>query len=157
MSHRVRCVAASTLVACAALLGPAAAAQASDAGIRATVKDDLPKIIRSQAKILDGIATLQQKKSVTALVDAIRAQDRNLSALHNHLDRESASTASGAKGKTDLVDGLKLIIASNQTLAKDLAKAAKHQPVSKAQLKAAVEKAKKGNVDLNTGSKMLKA
>ncbi|HTW12593.1 MAG TPA: hypothetical protein VME01_07615, partial [Solirubrobacteraceae bacterium] len=114
-------------------------------------------ILRSQAKILDGIATLQQKKSVTPLVNAIKAQDRNLSALRNHLDRESASTAAGAKGKTDPVIGLELIINSNQTLAKDLSRAAKNQTVSKAQLKGAVAKAKKGNVDLNNGSKMLKA
>jgi hypothetical protein len=72
------------------------------------------------------------------------------------LSSQSASSASGTKGKSDIVKGLRLIIGSNTTLAKELQQSAHHAPVSKAKVKAATAADMKGNRDLNAGSKLLK-
>lgn len=152
-----RAAASSLLAGGVALVGPIAVAQATDATLRATVKSDIPRITRSQAKILNGEASLQQSNSPKALIKAISAQDRNLKALRAELSREAPSSATGAKAKRDMVAGLKLIVGSNTTLSKDLVKNAKGEKVSKAQLKAAVARDIKGSRDLNTGAKLLKA
>jgi uncharacterized membrane protein len=55
------------LVIGAAAIGPVAAAHASDASLRTTVKADVPAITRSQAKIKAGEATLKKTHSITQL------------------------------------------------------------------------------------------
>ncbi len=135
------------------LAGPVAAAQASDAQIRGTVKADVPKIIKSQAKILDGLATYEKTHSAKPLISASEKQNRVLKALETKLSRESSSTAAGAKGKADIIKGLKLIVGSNTILIKHLQSG---QPLSASQQKAAVSAAKKGNSDLNAGGRLLK-
>jgi len=140
-----------------ATLGPVAAAQASNASLRTTVKSDVPRILHSQARILDGLAVLAKTKSVKPLLHAIRAQDRNLSALKVKLSGQSASSATGMKGKHDIIRGLTLVTHANSTLVRDLAKAASGRAVSKAQVKAASTATKRGNVDINLGGKLLKA
>jgi hypothetical protein len=92
------------LIACAAVTGPVAAAQASDASIRAIVKSDIPKITRSQAKILDGLATYEKSHSATAVIKAIKAQNRDLAALEKKLASQTPTTANGY-----LVAGSKLL------------------------------------------------
>lgn len=156
MSHRFRRAGVvSLIVACAAVIGPVAAAQASNATILATVKNDLPKITRSQAKILDGLATYQKTHSASAVVKAIHSQNRDLTALRTKVFGQSPSSAGGAKGRADIITGLKLIVASNNLLAQELQKAAAGEPISKSQLQAAVAADKKGNIDLNAGAKLL--
>ena len=157
MSHRSRRISSgAALVACVAAIGPVAAAQASDATIRSTVKSAVPKIEKSQAKIIDGLSTYQQTHNPTALIKAIRGQSKTLKALETKLSSQPASSANGSKGKADIVKGLRLIIGSNNTLAKELAQSAHHAPVSKAKVKAATAADTKGNRDLNAGSKLLK-
>jgi hypothetical protein len=146
----------SLITGCAVVLGPVAGAQATDATLRATIKNDVPKITRSQAKILDGLATLQKSGSAKAIVKAINAQDRNLTALKNRVAGQSSSTSAGSKGKSDVTKGLALIVKSNTTLAGDLSKASSGKPVSKTQVKAATAEVKKGNVEINAGAKLLK-
>jgi hypothetical protein len=136
-------------------VGPVAAADASDATIRATVADAGPKIDRSQAKIIDGLASYQSTHSAAALIKAVKAQDRTLTALQNRLRPQAASTAHGTKGKADIVKGLALIVKSNKTLVKDLTRSPSGEAVSTAQLKAVTKLAKKGNDDLNAGGKLL--
>lgn len=157
MSRRLtRASLVSSLVACAAVGGPVAAAQASDHSLRTTVKRAVPAIGRSQSKILSGLATLDRTHKVSPLIRAINTQDRTLMALERKLTAEAPSSARGAKGKSDIITGLKLIVGSNEMMAKDLKKASKKQAVSRAQLRAATRAAKKGNADLNAGAKLLK-
>jgi hypothetical protein len=144
------------VLACTAVAGPVAAADASDATLRSTIKTAVPKIEKSQAKLIDGLTAYQKTHNPTALIKAIKGQSRTLSALETKLSQESASSANGTKGKTDIVKGLGLIIGSNTTLAKELQQSAHHAPVSKAKLKAATKADTRGNRDLNAGSKLLK-
>jgi hypothetical protein len=154
MSHRFRrSWAVAPLVACAAVLGPVTAAQASDASLRTTIKAAAPKIDRSQAKILDGIAHLDQTKSATALIKAVKAQDKDLASLQSKLNGESASSAAGTKGKSDVIKGLGLILKSNTTLIADIQAGKK---LTKAEVKTIDNEAVKGNKAAIAGQKLLK-
>jgi hypothetical protein len=157
VSHRSRriCSVASA-VACVTAIGPVAAAQASDATIRSTVKSAVPKIEKSQAKLIDGLSTYQKTHNPTALIKAIKGQSKTLTALETKLSSQPASSANGTKGKSDIVKGLRLIIGSNTSLAKELQQSAHHAPVSKAKVNAATAADTRGNRDLNAGSKLLK-
>jgi hypothetical protein len=149
-----RAAATAAAVGCG-VLGSAAAAQASNASIRAIVKSSSPKIVHSQARILDGLATYEKTHSPSALIKAIKAQDKDLSALEAKVAGQSASTANGTKGQKDIVTGLRLIIDSNSTLVKEFQRAGAHRPVSKAKLTAAEKADIKGNQDINAGGKLL--
>jgi hypothetical protein len=152
-----RRAAVASLIAGGIATGPVAVAQASDSSLRATVKRDVPRITASQARILTGLSKFEKTHSATALIKAIRAQDRNLTSLRHRLTAESASSTAGRRGKTDIIRGLTLIVGSNKTLAKDIAKAASHQTVPKAQVAAASAADKRGNRELVAGAKLLKA
>ena len=144
---------AAALGACAVLAGPIAAAQASNATLLATIKSGFPKIIKSQAKILDGLATYDKTHSKTPLIKAIKTQNGVLKALEVRLSHGSPSSAQGARGKAEVIKGLGLIVGSNTTLVKHLQSG---KSLSKAQSKAAVKAATKGNLDLSAGAKLLK-
>lgn len=157
MSRRFRHTAGTAaLLTCAAVAGPVAAAHASDATIRSTIKTAVPKIEKSQAQLINGLAAYQKTHNPTALIKAINAQTKTLKALETKLTAQSTSSTAGTKGKSDIVKGLRLIVGSNTTLAKELQLSAHHAPVSKAKLKAATAADEKGNRDLNAGSKLLK-
>lgn len=151
-----RAVAASLIAGGVVAAGPLACAQASNSGLRRTVKLDVPRITSSQARILDGAAKYERTHSSTQLIRAIRAQDRNLLSLKRRVAAERASNTTGARAKADIMRGLTLIVDSNNTLAKDLARASSHRPVSKRQLAAAVLAARRGNRDLALGGRLLK-
>lgn len=112
----------------------------------------VPKIEKSQAKLIDGLAAYQKTHNPTALIKAIKGQSKTLNALETKLGHQSGSSANGTKGRSDIVKGLRLIIGSNTTLAKELQQSADHAPVSKAKLKAATSADTKGNRDLTAGS-----
>lgn len=147
-------MASEAVVGCGAL-GAAGAAQASDASLRTLVRTAAPKIAHSQARILDGLATLDRTHRAAPLFRTIAAQDRELGSLEVRLARQRASTPSGARGKREFLAGLRLIVGSNRTLAMDLRRTLTHQPVSRAQLKAAGRADARGNADLNAGARRL--
>ena len=149
-----RVVVSAAAVGCAAL-GSAAAAQASDDSIRAILSSDTPKIVHSQARILDGLAAYERTHSVAALIKAITSQDRVLKGLETTLSGQSASTANGLQGRNEIIRGLRLIIGSNRTLTRELRRGAAHKPVSRSKLRAALRADAKGNVDVNAGDKLL--
>jgi hypothetical protein len=100
MSHRFgRSWLIGPLVIGAVVIGPVAAADASDATLQATVKRDVPAITRSQARITAGEANLKKTHSIAALIKAVRAQDTNLAKLRTRLRGESSSTSTGARAK----------------------------------------------------------
>jgi hypothetical protein len=152
----VRRAAAVSLIAGGMAAGPIASAGASNTSLRLTVKRDLPRITLSQARILDGAARFQRTHSSKALIRAIRAQNRNLTSLRHRVAGERASNATGARGKSDIIRGLTLIVGSNNTLSKDVARAASHRTVSKRQIAAATLAARRGNRDLARGGRLLK-
>jgi hypothetical protein len=156
MSHRFRrSLIAGPLAVCVAVAGSASIAHASDAGLSASVKADVPQITRTQAKVLDGLAAYEKTHSTSVLIKAIRAQDSNLETLKSKLSGEAPSSATGTKAKAEIIKGLGLIVSSNKHLVNDLQKGAAGKSVSKAQLRAVIAADKKGNLDFNTGAKLL--
>jgi hypothetical protein len=155
VNGRITRAAISVAAVACCVLGTAAAASASNASLRAVIKSDAPSINRSQARILDGIATYQKTHSSKALISAIAAQDRTLTALESKVANQSASTNKGTKGKNEILSGLRLAVGSNSSLSKDLKASSAHKPASKAQLKAAAKEVVKGNNELNAGLKLL--
>ncbi|HWD68783.1 MAG TPA: hypothetical protein VG293_01240 [Solirubrobacteraceae bacterium] len=151
-----RRIAAVSLVLAGIAAGPVAAAQASDATLRTSLRRDLPRIKASQLKIRAASLRAQRTHSPSVLIRAIESQDRNLGSLRRRLRREPASSRSGRRGKADVVRGLTLIVDSNTVLARDLKRAAHHERVSKRRLAAATLSDRRGNRDLLRGAKLLK-
>ncbi len=102
------------------------------------------------------MANYKQTHSLTTLIRAINTQNRTLSTLRSKVAGEAASSTAGARGKSDVVTGLKLIVASNGILVAQLKDKAVGRPVSRSQLKRSVAAAIKGNKDLAAGGKLLK-
>jgi hypothetical protein len=108
--------------------------------------------VRSQAKILNGVAAAEQTHKVGPLIRALIDQDRTLGRLHAKLADIKPSSKAGARGRGDVLTGLRLIIASNRTLVTGL----QHGSLPKAKLREATAADQKGNLDLNRGAKLLK-
>lgn len=154
LSVNPRRVAALLLIAGAA--APVTAAQASDRSLQATVRRNLPRIKASQLKVRDATLKLERTHSSRALIGAIESQNRDLQALERRVRRQSATTGAGRRGRSDVIRGLTLIVDSNKVLARDLARAAAHQHVSKREVAAATRTDLRGNRDLLVGAKLLR-
>ncbi len=130
---------------------------ASNAELRSTVRAGIPKIERSQARILQGIATLQQSHNAGQLIRAIGAQDRALASLEAKLSREVPSSPAGRSARADLTKGLQLVLRSNGILIGDVKRTQRHLAVSPRSVRTAVNEARNGNRDLVRGAKLLHA
>ena len=93
---------------------------------------------------------------VTPLTRALSHEVRDLNALKSKLARESASSATGAKAKTNIVKGLGLIASAYAGLREDVL-AANGAPVPAAEVSAAVNTDKAGRKKLLAGLKLLAA
>lgn len=153
MRRPSRVIAATCVATCAMAIGPLTAAQASNATIIGSITRALPSITKSQGAVADGLATYEKTVSPAKLITAVTAQNVILKALRTHVSGDAASTANGAKGRTDIVKGLTLIIDSNTTLTKALRKRERGAPISKAAVDAAVKADHTGNADLKAGIK----
>ena len=143
----------SGVALCAILGGPIAGAQASDNSIRATLNSFAPKIVRDETAVRNGLTQYPQGKS-QPLIKALMHEVGDLHSLKSKLKHESASSADGAKGKTDIVKGLSLIASAYSALRKDVL-AVNGGPVPKAQVTAAVNTDKKGRSKLLAGLHLL--
>lgn len=153
----------SGVALCAILGGPMAAAQASDNTIIATINHYGPIICAHvNAK---GICTKGEEAAVTNGLDGypashkrlVRALGREVGTLQaekRKLMSESASSARGAKAKTDIVKGLGLISKAYSALRKDVL-TANGGPVPKAEVTAAVNTDQKGRSKLRAGLALL--
>ena len=143
----------SGVALCAILGGPIAGAQASDNSIRATLNSFAPKIVKDENAVRNGLTEYPKGKS-KPLVKALTHEVGDLHSLKSKLAHESASSAAGAKGKTDIVKGLGLIAKAYSTLRKDVL-AVHGGPVPKAQVNSAVKTDKKGRSKLLAGLHLL--
>lgn len=150
-----RRVVLSALVGCAALGGPVASAQASNATLRTTLTSYNARIDRDEARVLNGVATYEQHHNAKPLIRALRREVTDIHRLDARLARESASTPKGRKGKREILRGLKLIASAYGALATDIQHASSGQPLSQAAVKATVAKDKKGRADFLKGARLL--
>ena len=143
----------SGVALCAVLIGPVAAAQASDNTLRATLNTYAPKISTDENAVRNGLIGYPQGK-VRPLVRALNHEVGDLHALRSKLNHESASSAAGRKGKTDIVKGLALIAKAYGAL-RTAVQAAHGGPVPKSAVNAAVATDKKGRKKLLAGLHLL--
>jgi hypothetical protein len=141
-------------VTCAALAGPVAGAQASNATIVSTMNAYGNKILHDEAAVLNGAADYQ-KGNAKPLIKALRHEVSDIKTITGKVSPEATSTAAGATGKKDLIAGLDKIAKAYGALATDVSKASSGKPVSNATVKAAVATDKKGRSELKTGLKLL--
>ena len=146
---------AAVLATCAMVGGPIAAqATASDSSIKQDLNRALPKLRQSQSQITRAFTGYKNTHSPTRLIKAVMAQDKTLRALRTELRHESASSANGAHGRTDIVRGLGLLLQSNTKLDALLRKHA-GRSITAGELRPAIEKEVRGNKDLKAGVKDL--
>lgn len=148
-----RCSLLSGVALCAVLGGPIALAQASDNTLRATLNSFAPKIVRDENAVKNGLIGYPQGR-VKPLVHALTHEVSDLHSLKRKLAHDSASSASGAKAKADIVRGLGLIATAYGALRRDVQNA-HGGPVPRSQVTAAVNTDKKGRAKLLAGLKLL--
>jgi hypothetical protein len=148
-----RCSVLSGVALCAFLIGGVGVAQASDNTLRATLNAYAPKIVHDENAVKNGLIGYPQGK-VRPLVRALNHEVADLHALQHKLATEHASSARGAKGKTDIVKGLALIATAYSALRKDV-QAAHGGPVPKAKVNAAIATDKRGRSKLLAGLHLL--
>ncbi len=154
MSRAVRRFCVLSGVALSALLGgPIAIAGASDNSLRATLNSYSSKIVKDENAVRSGLAGYPKGK-VRPLVRALNHEVFDLHTLKSKLAHESASSARGAKAKTDIIKGLGLIAKAYGALRKDV-QAAHGGPVPAPQVAATVKTDKKGRAKLLAGLKLL--
>jgi hypothetical protein len=148
-----RCSLLSGVALCAVLVGPIAAAQASDSTLRATLNNYAPKIVKDENAVKSGLAGYPKGK-VKPLVRALNREVNDLNRLKAALTHDSGSSAAGRKAKKEIVKGLGLIASAYSALRADV-QAAHGGAVSKAKVNAAVNTDKKGRTKLLAGLKLL--
>ena len=148
---------------CAILGGPIAGASASDNTIRATLNHYGPIICAHQNAA--GRCTKGEEAAVTnglvgypgthkRLVRALGHELGTLQALKRALVGESASSARGAKGRSDIIKGVTLIIEAYAALRHDV-QVANGGPVPASKVDPIVSTDKKGRSKLQAGLKLL--
>jgi hypothetical protein len=138
---------------CAVLGGPIALAQASDNSLRTTLNNFAPKIVKDENAVHNGLIGYPQGK-VKPLVRALSHEVSDLHSLKHKLAVDSASSAQGAKGRTDIIKGLGLIASAYGALLRDV-RAAHGGPVPPSKVNAAVKTDKKGRKNLLAGLHLL--
>lgn len=142
----------SGVALCAILGGPIAVAQASDNSLRATLNSFGPKIKKDEHAVKIGLKGY--RKDSRPLTRALKHEVGDLHALKSQLSPEPASSAAGAKAKTDILRGLGLIASAYATLRKDVL-AVHGGPVPVAEVNAVQKTDRKGQKIYLAGLKLL--
>jgi hypothetical protein len=145
----------SGVALCAVLGGAIAVAQATDNTLKATLNSFAPKIVKDENAVKKGLQGYPTGK-VRPLTRALQHEVGDLRALKSQVSHESASSAAGAKAKTDIITGLGLIASAYTALRNDVL-AVHGGPVPAAQVNAAVSTDKKGRKKFLAGLKLLSA
>ena len=155
MSRRsaVRLVVA-VLAACAMIGGPIAAANATDTTIKLALLHAAPGLHRSDLRLRAAFARYANTHRAGPVIRAIRAQDRELSALQTKVRRSTASPGNGARGRHDIIIGLGDILRSNYDVNSHLRRQGA-AGLSPSQLRTADRLASRGNTLYKRGIKLL--
>jgi hypothetical protein len=106
-------IAIAVLAVSAMIGGPIAAANASDLTIKLALLHAAPGLRHSQARIARALGGYKNTRRAAPVIRAIRAQDRELTALRTKVRRAAPSTSTGASARRELIEGLGLILRSN--------------------------------------------
>jgi hypothetical protein len=134
--------------------GPIAAANASDTTIKLALLRATPGLHRSDLRLRAAFARYARTHRAGPVLRAIRAQDRDLSALQTKVRRSSASTTDGARARRDIVSGLGYILRSNYGINRRL-RLQGATGLSPSQLRTAERLARRGNALYRRGIKLL--
>ncbi len=145
----------SGVALCAGLGGAIAVAQASDNTLKQTLNSFAPKIVKDESAVTNGLEGYPKGK-VMPLTRALQHEVGDLRTLKSRVSHESASTASGATAKKEIIQGLGLIASAYGTLRDDVL-AASGGPVPAAQVTAAVNTDEKGRKKFLAGLNLLGA
>jgi hypothetical protein len=149
-----RCSVLSGVALCVVLVGPVAAAQASNNTLRATLNSFSPKIVKDENAVKAGLIGYPQGK-VRPLIRALTHEVSDLRALKSKLAHDSGSSAKGMKARTEIIKGLGLIASAYGALRHDV-EVAHGGPVPASKVNAAVGTDKKGRAKLLAGLNLLK-
>jgi len=142
----------SGVALCAILGGPIAVAQASDNTIKHTVNHYGPIITREENALEKDLPKYPGSRH--RLVSDLGREVATLHAMKRKLKAESASSAPGAKGKTDIVKGITLVIKAYGALRHDV-QVANGGPVPASKVNPIKKTATQGNKDVKAGLKLL--
>jgi len=145
---------AAVLAAAAMVGGPIAAANATDLTIKLALVHAAPGLSRSDLRLRSAFARCQTTHSAGPVVRAIRAQDRDLSALRTRVRRSSASSSTGSRARRDIIDGLGLVLRSNYAVNGYLRRQGA-VGLSPTQARRAEELAKRGDTVYRRGVRLL--
>lgn len=139
---------------CAVLGGPVAAAQASDNTMRATLMSYRGTFDRDEAAIQKAENEYPQGKW-RPLVRALHQEAADIHAEVSMLTPESPSTTAGARAKSEILRGLRLVRAGERSLAHyvQLAKGGALNPKAAA----AIKTVRAGSKSLKAGTKLLRS
>jgi hypothetical protein len=155
LSSRTAVRLATAVLAAAAMIGgPIAAANASDTTIKLALVRAAPGLRRSDLRLKAAFERYATTHRASPVIRAIRAQDRDLSALRTKVRRSSASTTDGSRARRDIVAGLGLILRSNYGVNTHLRRQGA-AGLSPTQLRAAERLARRGNRLYRRGIKLL--
>lgn len=136
------------------LVGGVGVAQANNNTLRLTLNHYAPKIVKDENVVSNGVHVQYPQGHWIRLTRALKHEVSDLHALNKKLLHESASSARGRKGKTLIVNGLKLIATAYSSLRRDIL-AVHGGPVAASKVKAAVKTDKKGRSKLLAGLNLL--
>lgn len=142
----------AAIAACTVLAGPIVIAQASNATLLSTFKQYNAAVTRDELAVARGLQQYKPGRAGPA-IHALRHEVGDIHGLIGRLRGQSASTARGRRGKTQIIHGLNLIARAYGTLASDLRKASSGKRVSRSELKATVRSDKQGRRELIAGLK----
>ncbi len=155
MSRRLAVRLVTVVLAASAMIGgPIAAAHASDTTIKLTLLHAAPGLHRSDLRLRAAFARYAQTHRAGPVVRAIRAQDRDLSALQSKVRRTAASTRNGSRARRDIVSGLGYILRSNYAVNAHLRRHGA-AGLSPSQLRTAQRLARRGDALYRRGIKLL--
>jgi hypothetical protein len=145
----------AAIAACCALAGPIAAARASDARIAATFAAASRHLNADEAAVAKAVKRYRRSGRVRPVIAVLRHEVRDIRAVRRAINRQSASTRKGRRGKADVISGLSLIASAYAALATDIQKAHAGHPVPASRLRVTVARDRRGRAKLLAGLRLL--
>jgi hypothetical protein len=139
-----------TLFGALGMLGTVA--HANDNALRGTFTNDAPKIVKDEQALKKALAKYAHGHA-RPLVRALHHEVVDLDTLRSQLKREAASSVPGARAKSLVITGLRLMASAYAQLRIDI-QAAHGGPVSQAQVNVAVSMRTRGRTKLLAGAKL---